>query len=894
MKPDGGVVRRLALVAFIVVSSMSSVFSQTGDDRVTISVTGGKEPSFSWTPEKQIARLVVWAWQSKEQLWETETEGMNHLRPPVRYGIHPAGAASRDQAVPLKVGSKYVVSLFRRERGAPEEFRVVGSLEFTVSDESMEEETLATEDFQGERLPDAAPDVQRQEEEEPDAGERPALRIGALSEQFEFDGILADAAWLNAPDSISNLVTLEPEEGAVPEGRTVIKVLANQHEIVVGARCYDSDPGSIVSYSKARDSELEEEDHIVIVFDTFQDGRSGYVFAVNPTGARFDGLVIEQGEDVNSNWDMIWEAKTSTDELGWSAEIRIPVKSLSFGKDLSDWSFNVQRRVQRIQETSRWSSAKRDFEIYQTSRAGLLTNLPEFDLGVGLTIRPSLVGSLRKPSRSAPTDTDGDLSVDISQKLGSNILSSLTINTDFAETEVDVRQVNLTRFPLFFPEKRTFFLEGADIFDFGLGLDEDNLLPFFSRRIGLFGLSEDDQFEIPINVGGKVNGRIEDTNFGVLVVNTRQVDSIAISDEEKLHVPQTSMGVIRVKQNVLEESSVGVLATFGDQLARTKSWSAGVDFTFRTSSFLEDKTLLVGLWGMLNDRADLQGDKSTFGFRVDYPNDLFDVNVTSIRIGDGFDPSLGFVPRRGIHLWDFTGDFKPRPSWELVRQMTHELSFRLFNNRSNSSWESYTLLVKPLDWLFESGDRFAAGIIAEGDRPPEDFELATDVDIQAGSYSWRRYFLEARSAEKRPVSSQLRWESGSYYSGNLNTLELRLTFKPSAFVTLELTGERNTGTVLALPDFEDEPILLVQKNFLEEVFGFGIQLNVSSDLQFSSLTQYDTQSKELGSNNKVRWTFDPLGELFVVYNHSLIRTTENRWQFVSSQLPVKIQYTFRF
>lgn len=840
---------------------------------ITVSVTSGTTPTFSWTPDSAIGRLIVE--EGDEELWGTETDGANLYQSPIRYGVHPPGASEDEPANPLIAGHTYRVSLFRWISVDPESFELVGAQDFTPSSESTEEE------------------------EEQAVGIRPTLRAGALSSDFKFDGTMNGTAWWAVTDSIANFMTIEPEEGGVPAGRTTIKVLASQNEIVVAARCYDDEPSGIVSYSKARDIAFEDEyqeDHIIIVLDTFLDGRSGYVFAVNPTGARSDGLVIEQGEDVNGDWDTIWEAKTSRDDTGWSAEIRIPIKSLGFKKDLTQWGFNVQRRVQRLQETSRWSSARRDYEIYQTNRAGLLTDLPSFDLGVGLSIRPGILGRARKPEAGAEIESEGDFSLDVTQKLGPNLLSALTFNTDFAETEVDVRQINLTRFPVFFPEKRTFFLEGADIFEFGLGLDEDNLLPFFSRRIGLLGLGEDDQSEIPINVGGKINGRVGNTNLGALVVNAREVDEFAVTEDSTITVPQTTMGAVRIKQNVLEESSLGILATFGDQQGRSGSWSAGADFTYRTSSFLEDKTFLVGIWGLVNNREDLEGDKSAIGFRIDYPNDLFDVNLTSIRIGDGFDPSLGFVPRNNVHLWDFTGDYKPRPSWELVRQMTHELSFRLYNNRSNSEWESYALLVKPVDWLLESGDRFEAGVLSEGDRPPEEFELATDVDIPAGSYEWTRYFLEARSAEKRKISAQIRWELGNYYNGDLNTIETRLAFKPSSFLTLEFTGERNTGKAMALPDPDEEDVEgLVESDFTEELFGVRLQLNFSPNLQLSSLTQYDTQSRELGSNNKLRWTFDPLGDIFIVYNHNLVRRrVDNRWEFVSNQLPVKIQYAWRF
>jgi hypothetical protein len=480
----------------------------------------------------------------------------------------------------------------------------------------------------------------------------------------------------------------------------------------------------------------------------------------------------------------------------------------------------------------------------------------------------------------------------VTKQLGASLSSALTVNTDFAETEVDVRRINLTRFPAFFPEKRTFFLAGADVFEFGLGLDEENLLPFFGRRIGLFGVDEDDQLAIPVNAGAKVSGRVGSTSLGALAVSTRNVDRLPLGDTgQTLNVPQTTMGVVRLKRDVLEESALGLLATFGDQLGRSRSWTAGMDFTYQTSEFQDEKNLLVGVWGLLNDREDLRGDRSATGIRLDYPNDLMDLNLSSIRIGDGFSPSLGFVPRSGVHIWDFGGEFNPRGTWPAVHQMFHELSFTLFNSLSNERWESYAMTVKPLDWLLASGDQFDAGIEPEGDRPRSEFEVASDVDIAPGSYEWTRYSVGARSAAKRRVSGALRWETGDFYNGRLNTLEASVALKPSAHWMVELTGERSVGRVMAP---EDESVVLFEKRFTEAVYGIRLELNVSPDLQVSSLTQYETETGELGTNNRLRWTFSPQGDVFLVYNQNGLRTVGDRWNFISNQIPAKIQYTWRF
>lgn len=425
---------------------------------------------------------------------------------------------------------------------------------------------------------------------------RPSLQVGTLPEGgIRLDGVLDEAAWATA-DSIPHLTEIEPEEGGDPAGQTVVKVLANEEAVIFGISVQYPDSVQIVSFTKARDAELRSEDHVKLVLDTFLDGRSGYVFAINPSGARYDALVADRGEGENEDWDAIWDAATARTSHGWSAEVWIPAKSLIFEEGLHTWGFNVQRRVQALQETDRWASPERDYEITQTNRAGILTGLPKFDLGLGLSVRPSVTAGTGVPAPGADRDDSVEPSLDVTQRIGANLLASLTVNTDFAETEVDARRTNLTRFPLFFPEKRTFFLEGADIFDFGLGLGRD-IVPFFSRRIGLFRGEE-----VPIRAGLKLNGRIGKASIGALAVRTGEVPTLLPDSTPGLLVPDATMGVVRLKQNVLRESSVGFIGTFGDPQGLGGSWLAGADFTYQTSRFRGDKNFLVGVWALTLDR----------------------------------------------------------------------------------------------------------------------------------------------------------------------------------------------------------------------------------------------------------------------------------------------------
>ena len=714
--------------------------------------------------------------------------------------------------------------------------------------------------------------------------DRPAIRIGTSSQGIKLDGELRESAW-QTTDSIATLTQVEPRQGSAPSARTVIRVIDTGDAIVFGVRAENPSGVASVAFARQRDAVLDNEDYIKIVLDTYLDGRSGYVFAVNPNGARYDALVASQGEGEDSNWDAVWEAATSRSSNGWSAEIRIPLKSLLFRRGLDQWGFNVQRRIQRLQETDRWSSAEHNYKVTHVGRAGLLTGIQAFDLGVGLSVRPSVTASAGKPSPNVDTESDADASLDVTQRLGSNTLASLTVNTDFAETEVDTRRTNLTRFPLVFPEKRTFFLEGSDTFAFGLGTNDD-VRPFFSRRIGLLNNEE-----VPLNVGLKVNGRERATNFGALLVRTGDADGGSI---DTLPTANT-MGAVRVKQNVLHESSAGFIATVGDPLGRPNAWLVGPDLTYQTSRFRRDKNFLVGLWGLAMDREGLHGRKQAWGGKIDYPNDLWDIAFTYKWLGDGFDPSLGFVPRRGVQIVNFNANFQPRPREPIlglhVRQMFNEFENTLVTDLSGK-WESYRVFMAPVNWRLESGDRFEFNVVPVGERLTAPFEIADGVVIDPGSYHWTRFRLEGGLASKRKLSAQLTWWFGDFYTGRLDELSLTASWKPSPLFIVEVNGTRNNGR-------------LAEGDFVQEVVGTRFRVNISPDLQVNSYLQYDNESDDFGTNTRLRWTFSPLGELFVVYNHNMARELvagdvpgstidRRRWGFASNELLVKLQYAFRY
>ena len=691
----------------------------------------------------------------------------------------------------------------------------------------------------------------------------PTLRVGPLPEDVHIDGRLDEPAWQSA-DLVDAFTQTDPSEGAPPSARTVVRVLANRRALLIGVDCTQPDGVGVVSYSVRRDAPLTSEDHVRLVLGPFLDGRSGYVFAVNPSGARYDSLINPGGESDNPEWDGIWTAATTRHATGWSAEIWIPLQTLSFKPGLHEWHFNVQRRIQRLLETVRWASPLRQYQVMQTSRAGLLTGLPEADLGRGLSIRPAVTMGGGIPAPEASVDREFQPSLDVTQRLGSNTLASVTVNTDFAETEVDTRRTNLTRFPLFFPEKRTFFLEGDDIFAFGLGLNQD-VLPYFSRRIGLVGGEQ-----VPIIAGAKVNGRAANTNFGGLVVGTN--DQAGVVDDEAV------MAVGRVKQNIWRESWVGAIATVGDPLGRRGAWLAGGDFTYATSRFRGDKNFLVGLWGLATGREDLGSDASAVGVKIDYPNDLWDIALTGKRIGRDFDPSLGFVPRPAVYLFNLGVNNRTRLTRGPIQQLLHEFEPSLATDLSGR-WESYRAFFAPINWRFRSGDRFEFNANPTGERLTEAFEVADGVVIAPGPYHWMRYRLEVGTAQKRRLYAQVTWWFGGFYDGTLDQVVWTGAWNPTPLVTLEFTGERNVGR-------------LPSGDFTQTLVGNRLRLNISPDLSIASYVQYDTDSDSVGVNTRLRWTFTPAADLFVVYNHN-VQDTLDRWRLASNQLLVKLQYAWR-
>ncbi len=678
---------------------------------------------------------------------------------------------------------------------------------------------------------------------------------------IRLDGVLDETAW-TAARPIGPLLQRDPKEEASATEETEVRVVFDSANLYFGVVCRDRAPSAIVSTQLARDADLEVDDRILIVVDPFFDHRNGFFFVVNPGGARSDGQISNNSEGLSFDWDGIWDARTRVTAEGWVAEIAVPFKTLRFKPGQTVWGLNVERQIKRLEERDRWASPRRDIWIGNLSAAGRLTGLDGIRQGRGLEIRPFVSGGEENSSDHFKAG------LDVAKNLAPNLTASFTINTDFAETEVDARQINLTRFELFFPEKRSFFLEGAGVFDVaGLGGSNGDLVPFFSRKIGLLNGQE-----VPILVGAKLSGRQSGFNVGFLDVETRKA-TLAEGT-----VPAQNLLAMRVSRNFFEQSWIGGIATRGSPAGGPGDSLVGVDARLATSYFRGGRNLSLDLYAMRSDdggRAD-----HAYGFKLDYPNDLWDVALSFKRIGEAFLPALGFVPRTGIRKTDLGIEFKPRPGRFGIRQFFLELRPQLVTNLRGRV-ENWTVFTAPLNLETESGEHLEWNYVPTFEHLEAPFEIRPGVVIPPGSYQWTRFGGEVNSATKRRWVVDFEYSWGNFYDGRLRQYAPGLTLKPNTHLAVSLLAERDE---VALP----------QAEFVTQLFSVRLAYNFSPDLAWSNLVQYDSESRVLGFQSRFRWTLRPGNDLFLVASRGWVRRLDGDYIPSFDAGSAKLQYTFRF
>jgi hypothetical protein len=687
-----------------------------------------------------------------------------------------------------------------------------------------------------------------------------------ISERIRIDSKLDEPAWKSAVP-IGDLIQVLPKEGGIPSEKTEVRVLVDAEALYFGITCFDHTPNAIIATQLTRDADLMVDDNVTIAIDPFLDHRNGFFFTINPASARADGQISNGAEFSSLDWDGIWNAHSRITDNGWVAEIYIPFKTLRFKPGQPVWGLNIQRGIKRYNETNRWSGARRDIWISNLAEAGQLEGISNARQGMGLDIRPyGLV------TRKEGNEWKVDGGFDVSKNLAPNLNASLTVNTDFAETEVDARQVNLTRFDLFYPEKRAFFLEGAGVFDVTTGIPMiPDLIPFFSRRIGLkehMGIST----EVPIIAGAKITGRQSRFNIGILDAQTDKVSDIGLGGQNLL--------AARVSRDFWKQSYAGGIFTHGDPSGLGNNTLMGVDVRLATSSFRGNKNLSLSLFAFRTDDEFSNKVDYAGGFFIDYPNDRWFANLSWKQIGENFNPALGFAPRTGIRKTNAMFMFRPRPEKAGIRQITFHAFPELITNLDNRV-DNWRVDISPFEVEFNSGDIFEFQILPEFERLPFSFPISRNVTVPAGSYRFTRYGVSVETATKRPWVVIFDANFGNFYNGTRRDLEFDLKLKPGHHLLLGL------GAVRADVD-------LVQGKFFTQLFSLQADYNFSPNVSWANLVQYDTESRILGFQTRFRWILQPGNDLFLVLNRGWYKTYEQDYVSNFDRGTVKLQYTFRF
>jgi len=685
----------------------------------------------------------------------------------------------------------------------------------------------------------------------PDGVERPVV-----------DGVLDEPAWRLAP-LLPALRQVEPVAGAEPSELTDVRIVYDSKSLFVGVLCRVRDPATIRATQRRRDGDLQPDDSIAFLLDTFLDRRNAFYFAVGAAGAMVDALIAKNGAEFDRNWDGIWDASTRITPDGWIAEVEIPLATLSYRPEGSAWGFNFRRQIRRGNESTRWASPDPRFDFDWVANAGTLTGLSGLPRSLGLDVVPYAAG---KHVRDRPDDREYsrfDAGFDVYWRMTAGLKLALSVNTDFAETEVDERRVNLTRFPLFFPEKRRFFLEDDSNFVFAQG-DRSDVLPYFSRRIG----RDDEGGEIPILLATKLTGRTEDYSFGLMEVET----------DEQHEIDRKHLFVGRYEQNVLAQSTAGVILTHGDPVGDTTSSTYGADFNYRSDGFLGDRNLRFGGYLVRSDTSGVDGDDLAWNARVSYPNDEIEAALDVTMIEERFDPLLGFVPRRGIKSYQAAAEYAPRVNTEHVRQIAFEIEPTVITDFGNRT-ETSELSVKPFKIETQEGDEAALEIARVYENLDEDFEISDGVVIPEDSYRYTRYGAAIETSSGRPFTLESGVTFGTFFGGRETSYEAGLEVRPAPIV-------------IARVELEQSFVRLPGGSFEVRVTRLGVDLQFSPRVVWSTLVQHDTESDDLGLNSRLRWILEPGRELFAVLNQGWIYGA-SRFAPTDTQIALKLGWTIR-
>jgi hypothetical protein len=696
-----------------------------------------------------------------------------------------------------------------------------------------------------------------------DAGS-PRKSVGAVrvAKAPVLDGMLDDPAWEKAA-FVEDLHIVVSDEFGTPGERSRVHVAFDDDNLYFAARFFDSRPGTIVAKVLSRRDVSFGEDGFSITLDPFDQGRAGYIFDVNPNGMRSEAIYTDKDRQ-NWDWEGIWDAAARIDGEGWTAEVAIPLKTLSFDPSRDAWGVNFTRWHGVDNEQFGWMSYNRTQDL---SRTGLVTGLAGLNQGRGLDVVPGLRTGA---ARNHDTDEEDDFlepSLDVFWKITPSLTAALTLNPDFSGTTADTRQINLTRFDLFFPEQRAFFLQDSDIFDFA-GLEEQSGIPFFSRRIGLDEAGE----ALTLDGGLKLTGRAGPVSVGVLGV--RQ-DAATGPDSADLFVG-------RVAVNVLAESSVGAIVTSGNPDPGVDNSLVGIDFRYLNTRLGDDRSIEATAWYQQTDTEGLEDDDSGYGFRFAMPNsEGWSGEIVHKVLEENYFPALGFAARTDFEA-TFGGigyTWRPEASW--VRSIETEVGAE-FVEPINGSDRSHEIYFQ----LFEAENQAADKLTLEHNFFEEEFvepfEISEGVVIPAGTYNFDHACLTVYTGEQRALATESTFCDGDFYDGRILVFETRTTWRPSKHLKVILGGEYND-------------VDLPQGDFITRLATLNLDVAFNTAWSWENFIQYDNVSDTVGLNSILRWI--PRAGQETVFAANTLRQDfdrDGRFRAYTSDVTLKLSYTFRF
>jgi hypothetical protein len=689
-----------------------------------------------------------------------------------------------------------------------------------------------------------------------------SIRIQRTTFPPAIDGKLDDLCWKGAP-MIDEFYQREPREGEPLTERTEVFICYDDHNIYFGIKCYQ--PTETVYAKEMKfDASYGTDDRFAILLDTYSDHRTAYFFGINALGGREDAII--HNNSMNRSWDGLWMGKTTITDEGWQAEIAMPFKSLGFDKNSDRWGLAMNRFITKKREWGSWPVGNINASQFSIAEAGIIEGLEGMTQGVGLDISPYFLSGF-DTKIDTKTKFKVNAGVDVYYQIAPNLKASLSVNTDFAETEADNRQINLTRFNIRLSEKRNFFLDGSNYFSFGPDMGSaapsGKIEPFFSRRVGL----DDSGTPIPVNYGAKLTGKIKNWNIGMLHVSDAR------------SYGNSNFSVARVSHNIGRQSSIGMISTFGNANDSTRNIVGGLDLKLASSRFRGNKDIAFVLFGLKSNTESVDGKDFSWGATFSYPNDFLNFRLGHLQIGGDFVAGMGYVPRTDIKETFGSLTIGPRLNKWGIRKYSFGGSFDYvtdFNNKLQSQGFS----IDPVGILFESGERFSYSVEREYDFLENDFNIYSSYVIPAGEYNWWRNQLSLSTEGSRDVSGRISYGFGDFYTGRRNTFGLTVNWK---IVIPVFVGGTLSSNIVKLPEGE----------FVANIYQLNANLLVSPNLTLYNFVQYDSKSQVIGWQSRFQWILKPGNEILLVWNSGFKQPLE-RYVMNESAMRFKLKYNIRF